>query len=108
SCRSYAVRAGDTLRDVIPVGNAHRVRVDGPNGFMREFVSIENAEAPSRDVSIAVVYANGSAGDLELRVSNPSNIACVVTVRDESYGSAPRTMSLAPSEHASVELPTAN
>ncbi len=39
TCRAYAVRAGSVLRDAWPVDGDYHLRVDGPNGFMREFVS---------------------------------------------------------------------
>lgn len=36
-CRSYAVRAGDTVEDTFPISGSYNVRVDGPNGFLRQF-----------------------------------------------------------------------
>ncbi len=99
--RSNAVRAGDALHDAIPIGGAYHVRVDGPNGFMREFVGDAND-----GVSVVVDHADGRAasGMLEIRLTNRGKTSCDVLVRDESYGTNVRRISLKPMGTAATRI----
>ncbi len=109
-CRSYAVKAGDVVHDTLPVGDAYHVRVDGPNGFMREFVA-SGQRAAGGLVAVDVDYAGGSAknGKLEVRLSNGdagSSAAREVTIRDESYGAPVRRMMVRGGARTSVVMDT--
>jgi phospholipase C len=86
--RSYAVRTGDVVRDTIPFEPDTLVRVDGPNGFMREF------SGAARGVTIAVdrVRSGPLAPALRVHVANNGTAARQLTIRDESYGTQPRTV----------------
>jgi phospholipase C len=107
TCRSYAVRAGDVVRDAIPVAATYRVRVDGPNGFMREF-SRGSASGARGDVAIVVGHLGGkaSSGKLEVRLTNARTTAREVTIRDESYGAPMRRVTLRPGERSSSVVDT--
>lgn len=96
TCRSYAVKAGGVVRDTLPIGGSYRVRVDGPNGFMREFTG---SNAAQENVAVTVQHANDSArsGKLEIRVSHDGASGAAdreVTIRDESYGAPVRRLIL--------------
>ncbi|MEP6492165.1 MAG: phospholipase C, phosphocholine-specific [bacterium] len=99
-CRSYAVRAGDVLRDVIPIAGAYRVRVDGPNGFMREFAGGPNGGDLSVTVSDAT--AGSSVGHVEIRLANTGAGAHEAIIRDESYKSPVRRVSVGGGQRATV------
>lgn len=103
TARSYAVRAGDAVRDEIPVSASYRVRVDGPNGFMREFSGTGDDR-----LSLVVAPAKGKAGRaaLEVRLSNPTSATRTISIRDESYGRPPRSVALAAGQHSSVTIDT--
>jgi len=109
TCRSYAVKAGDVVRDTLPVGGSYRVRVDGPNGFMREFTG---SDVGVGSVAIVVQYASGSAksGKVEVQVSHDRTSAAatrVVTIRDESYGAPVRRLSVRRGARVSAVIDTA-
>jgi phospholipase C len=91
ACRSYAVRAGDVLHDDFAVGDRYRVRVDGPNGFTREFTG-----APTDALSVVVDHtAQRAAGArLDVRLANHSSRSREVVVHDESYGAPLRRVAL--------------
>jgi phospholipase C len=88
--RSYAVAAGDALVDAWPLaafeGGKYHVRVDGPNGFCREF----RGAAGEPKVQVMVGYARGRDrkpnGKLEVRLVNGDDQARTVVVRDRAYG----------------------
>ncbi|HTE46264.1 MAG TPA: phospholipase C, phosphocholine-specific, partial [Gemmatimonadaceae bacterium] len=90
-CRSYAVRAGDVVHDSLPLGDKYLVRVDGPNGFMREFSGV-----PGTRVTILVDQATGntSGGGLIIRLTNRDTSAHDVSIRDVSYGAPVRHVML--------------
>jgi phospholipase C len=101
--RAYAVRAGDTLTDTIPISGTYRVRVDGPNGFMREFTG-----GDAGDLSIVVDHAGGRAasGAMEIRLSNQGSTGHDVEIHDESYGTAVRRLNLNRQSRASATMST--
>lgn len=105
TARSYAVRAGDTISDTIPFAPGSRVRVDGPNGFMREFT----AESRDPDLFVTADHADGrsTSGILELRVSNRGRVARDIEIRDNSYGSPVRRSNVRSGAQWSVSIDTA-
>jgi phospholipase C len=108
TCRSYAVKAGDVVRDAVPIGGSYRVRVDGPNGFMREFTNSDTAVA---HMAVVVDYADGSAksGRIELLLSHDDGAnAREVTIRDESYGAPERRLNVPRGERSVVVMDTAS
>lgn len=88
SSRAYAVKAGTSVTDEVPVEAAYHVRVDGPNGFRREFQGHPNAP----DVSIQVDYAGGKKpnGKVAVRLTTGASTPQTVQIRDESYGASPQ------------------
>lgn len=102
--RAYAVRAGDVVSDVLPVGGAYRVRVDGPNGFMREFVRLGGGGGSSGlKVVVEPVAATRS---LEVRLSNTGTVERRVTLHDESYGARDRSVTLRGGAQSSMPVET--
>lgn len=103
-CRSYAVRAGDIVRDALPISGNYVVRVDGPNGFMRQFNGGSDA-----GVSIVVDHAGGRApsGVVEVRLANHRATAADVTVRDESYGAPIRRLTVRGGGQSSITVDVA-
>lgn len=99
--RSYAVRAGDVVRDVIPGTGAYRVRVDGPNGFMRQF------EGPGGLAALSITAdheGQGRARTLAFQLANLSPRPVEVTITDESYGGAGRRIALGAGARQTVRL----
>jgi len=109
SSRSYAVRAGDAITDVIPVDPSYRVRVDGPNGFMREFTRGEAGGESSGGLSVSCDYGNdgSTSGTLRISLVNHGAVDQLVDVRDAAYGAPARTVHLRAGEHTSISIDTA-
>jgi len=102
--RAYAVKAGGSLRDEWPVDGAYHLRVDGPNGFMREFVD----GASRSGLAVRVDYRSGSAatGEIRVRLINSGSSALHVALVDESYHGTPQQARLAPHATATLMVPT--
>jgi phospholipase C len=101
--RSYAVCAGSTLRDELPIANRYMWRVDGPNGFMRQFAG---ASGDTIDVVVDHQGRQAASGKLEIRLSNRGAASRDVTIRDESYGQSLRRASVPPGESNSIIVDT--
>jgi len=90
--RSYIVKAGDSLRESLPLmlfeGNVYHIIVYGPNGFSREFGGDHND--PDIDISCLYEYALQDArtltGNVEIRVDINNKIPGTVIIRDNAYG----------------------
>jgi phospholipase C len=97
STRAYALQAGDSLEDSWEFGSAsdgkYHVRVDGPNGFMREFIG----SALDPRLEVLVTYAAGGkalSGDLNVQVLNQGITSQTVVVTDLAYGAKPQQKTL--------------
>jgi len=77
--RAYAVKAGDILEDVIPTSEPCHVRVDGPNGFMRE------VKADAQPSFLATCRRVGS--DIVVTIKNPSAKQIQIALKD-AYAAA--------------------
>lgn len=97
-CRSYAVSPGDAIEDLLPVEGDCSVRIDGPNGFMRELRCVGKAAFS------AEVRANGA--DLSLTLANTSAESAEINIADEAYGDHFEPMALKPGETQSVTIST--
>jgi phospholipase C len=102
--RAYAVRAGDVVRDVLPVACGYRVRVDGPNGFMREFVRVGGGGG-STGLKLVVEPVAATRG-LDIRLSNTGTVERPVTVHDESYGAPDRSVTVSGGAQWSMHVET--
>ncbi|RYG64532.1 DUF756 domain-containing protein, partial [bacterium] len=100
-CRSYAVRAGDAIADDFAVGETYHVRIDGPNGFMREFRG--SRTSPSVEISVAE-----SKSGLRATVTNRSDRSQTVELRDESYGAKPQRRTLPAGAETTLAVATAS
>lgn len=97
--RAYAVRAGESIRDEFEARGGYHIRVDGPNGFMREF------RAQNVDPGLTVAVSPKGDG-LEVRVANENAEAKTVEIHDEAYGVMPRKTRVAPGGHAALRVET--
>jgi phospholipase C len=90
--RAYAVKAGASLRDTWKSAGAYHFRVDGPNGFMREFIDGATRSA----LRVTVDHPSGPAanGDIRVRITNRGGTALTVALADESYHAASQQTSL--------------
>jgi phospholipase C len=102
SARAYAVRAGDTLSDSIAIAAGYRVRVDGPNGFMREF---SGNSSGGNDVRIIV--DRGASEELNIFVGIEGREARDVEVRDEAYGAPVRRFRVEPGRPSTLAIDVA-
>ena len=98
-CRSYAVTAGDAIEDLLPVAGDCHVRIDGPNGFMREL------RCPGKGAFRAEVRADGA--NLSLTLTNTSDESIEVALADESYGERFDSIALQPAQSQTIMVSTA-
>jgi phospholipase C len=91
--RNYAVEAASELSDAWALaefdGGRYRLRVDGPNGFFREFTGDKNDPAIAIEVNSerSKNDKRGLSGNVEILVKNRDRSrAITVEVRDNSYG----------------------
>lgn len=97
-CRSYAVTAGDAIEDRLPVEEECHVRVDGPNGFMRELKCSGNPPFS------AEVRADGE--NLSLNLVNTSTESIAIKLVDESYGDNFDPISIIPGQQQQIKVST--
>lgn len=90
-CRnwSFAVAAGDTLTYSWPLDQfedgKYHLRVNGPNGYFREFKG--NGNQNGLMVLCTYEQLNGKlTGNVRLKLTNTSAVACNVVVKDHGYG----------------------
>lgn len=96
--RAYAVTPGDALEDTLPVEGPGLIRIDGPNGFMRE---LHSAAVPAFHAHVRTQGA-----DLLLTLRNPGNTPKEVSLSDNAYGDTLAPIALAPGEEKAVPLST--
>lgn len=104
--RNYAVSAGDRVSDswtLTDFAEAHyHLRVNGPNGFFREFQG--GATDPGLEVTLEPARERETpTGDGMLRLTNRDSQARTVRVEDLSYGQTALEVTL-PGEGHSVAL----
>jgi phospholipase C len=98
-CRSYTVTAGDAIEDLLPVAGDCHVRIDGPNGFMREL------RCPGKGAFRAEVRTDGR--NLSLTLTNSSGEKIEVTLVDESYGERFDPIALQAGQSQTIAVSTA-
>ncbi|HTV09998.1 MAG TPA: phospholipase C, phosphocholine-specific [Candidatus Aquilonibacter sp.] len=88
---SYAVAAGDTLRDTFPldafVDRIYHIEIHGPNGFFREFQG--DASTPSPAVLRYASSAGNPTGNILLQLSASDTRPLPIRIEDCSYGASP-------------------
>ncbi|MBC9932372.1 phosphocholine-specific phospholipase C [Chitinophaga qingshengii] len=105
---SYAVTAGDQLKDAWPLSSfeneQYRLRTYGPNGFYREFAG--TAQDPQLDINCEYQRSIRSrkqlTGNTDLRVTNRSAKAITVVVTDNAYGKAVVRKTIAPNTQTAI------
>ena len=99
--RYYAVKAGDLVKDEIPLNIfgdlKYHIQVYGPNGFMREF----KGDADDPDIELVCEYQqdrlhrNKMSGNVELKLWNKAEgKQYEITLTDHVYGSKPKNLGL--------------
>jgi phospholipase C len=79
-------------RGVVDAGGKYHLAIYGPNGFLREF----KGSSDSRLETLAVMERYDAPNlHLYIYLRNPGPAACIVTVRDNAYGTPERTYRLA-------------
>lgn len=88
--RRYTVGAGHALRDTFALGqsDAYDLAVHGTNGFYRRFTGIYRG--PKNDPGTSA--QSKKDGTLVFALSNPSGRDVQMTIADNAYGRAPRTV----------------
>lgn len=97
-CRAYAVSAGDTLEDLLPVEGDFHVRIDGPNGFMR---ALHSSGVPAFN---AAVRSEGE--HLSLTLTNTSDAVLTIALADASYGERFDPIALDPAGAHTIKIAT--
>ncbi len=85
--RNYAVAAGDSLTDEWTVNGSYHLRVNGPNGFFREFTGSE--QDPAIDVLCAYEGRKQLTGNLELKIKNNTGKKLTIEITDNAYKAKP-------------------
>lgn len=109
--RDYAVAAGDTLTDQWKLADfekeTYQFRINGPNGFFREFIGDTNDPL----VAIQCEYQRKTpqsktlTGAIELKIRNlDKNRALTIEVKDNAYKTAAKTKVVAKGGQASLIL----
>lgn len=98
SARAYAVKPGGSLEDALPISGAYHVRIDGPNGFVRE------AQSEAEPLFAAQCLREGN--DIVVTVNNRSGKSIQIALRDDSYGAPERKISLAAGASKDVKIST--
>ncbi|MGN6353960.1 MAG: phosphocholine-specific phospholipase C [Parafilimonas sp.] len=96
--RNYVVLPGDTITDEWTVnaeGNYH-LRVNGPNGFYREFIGNKNKTLPEVVCNYQQAGANNLSGNIELSIKNMSAQKQVIEIIDNAYKTGTITQTLSP------------
>ncbi len=97
--RNYVVLPGDTITDEWTVnadGNYH-LRVNGPNGFYREFIGNKNKTLPEVVCNYQQAgAAKGLSGNIELSIKNMSAQKQVIEIIDNAYKTGTITQTLSP------------
>lgn len=107
---SYAVKAGDTLKDSWPLqqfGDGHyHLRAYGPNGFYREFTGDANDPQLAVQCGYQPSFTSNKklTGNLELKLSNQSKKPLTVKVADKGYKNGGLTKIVAAGANVSVVL----
>ena len=95
--RTYTVEAGKKLSDAWPVAAKSEIYdlcVYGPNGFLRQFKGTISAAAMKREPVVRAHY-DAIKGNVFLTIKNSGKTAIKVTVIDNAYGNASRTLTIA-------------
>jgi len=99
--RSYAVRPGGTVRDHWALTNeAYHVRIDGANGFMREF----QGHAPYPEL---LVQVDSTQPKVKIHLVNNGSQSVAVEIVDEAYGLSKQTKNLPVSGKVDLVVDTA-
>jgi phospholipase C len=105
---TYAVRAGDTLRQPFPLSlfadGQYAIDVHGPNGFYRSF----RGNVASRHLHLHMEYeaaGTGLSGNIRIHLRSTSRQPLNVEVHDNSYRTGEITRIVAPERMPSILLP---
>jgi len=108
--RAYAVSAGKTLADTWQLSDfesgKYRIRVDGPNGFMREFAGDKEDPAVSLVLSYGKPKSRSLSGDVELAITNQDGMAHDVVISDRAYGNESLTKTVPAGKTVRLSLPS--
>lgn len=109
--RSYAIEAGKSLSDGWKLadfsGDGYHIRIDGPNGFCREFQGAKNG--PRLEVVVGYAVEKGAKlpnGSVEVKIVNRDSKAVEVEIADRSYGASPQKKSIAAGARATLVVDT--
>ena len=90
--RSYAVQPGGSVKDSFPLdlfeNNNYHIRIDGPNGFMREYRG--TAADP---LAVDIGYDKAMNGNIVVNIVSNSNTSNIEIV-DNAYGQKKEIISL--------------
>ena len=95
--RNYVVLPGDSLIDEWKIEDNYHFRVNGPNGFYREFAG--NNTNPLIEVSCNYQHkaaAKSLSGNIELHVKNASAQKQTIVITDNAYKAKSITQIIAP------------
>lgn len=87
--RNYAVAAGDALTDEWNIEGDYHLRVNGPNGFYREFIG--SVKDPLLEVACGYEGKKQPTGNLELKVKNNAKQKITLEITDNAYKAKPVT-----------------
>lgn len=104
SVRNYAVAAGEHLTESWTIEDRYHLRIDGPNGFMRELRGKKGD--PSVEITVGYPSKGGMAeGSVEVKLVNPSDRLSIL-IKDNAYGQATKKKIVRPGRSTSFVIDT--
>jgi phospholipase C len=104
---TYAVKAGDTLRQAYPLSlfknSRYSIDVHGPNGFYRSFT----AGFDGNVLCVSMAYAQKRSmltGNAQVHLRNMGSEPLTAIIQDNSYHTGIRTKSIAPKHEEAIVL----
>lgn len=104
SIRNYAVAAGESIEDAWKMEDIYHLRIDGPNGFMREIRG--KKDDPAVDIMVDYPVKQGAPdGNVEIKLINVLEKLPVI-IKDNAYGQSPKKRVLRPGRTTSFVIDT--
>jgi phospholipase C len=104
---TFSVKAGDTLREELPLslfaGDRYEIEIHGPNGFYRSFSGGKNAAAVQAELRYQQT-GTSLTGNVVVDLKNTSARELTVQIEDKSYKPGTRSKTLAAGEKSELLL----
>ncbi|CAN5419382.1 phospholipase C, phosphocholine-specific [soil metagenome] len=104
--RAYAVQPGKVVTDEFPTGDTYVVRIDGPNGFLREFLE-DVTMSHGMGAKVRCLGGKKPSGKVEIRLSKLGDGEASVEIHNKAYGTPVQRKIFKAGEERTVIIDTA-